>query len=136
MSKISGPLLDRIDIHVEVPPVDPSKIKTTSSGEDSKTIREKVFRARGIQSERFKGRKIYCNSQMTTKDIQKFCVLDDESEGMLQLAMKDMGLSARAHDKVLRIARTIADLDGKSNIQLEHVSEALQYRVLDRDVIV
>lgn len=134
LSKISGPLLDRIDIQVEVPPVEYKRMREKGDPEGSDTIRESVEKARRIQLDRFRGRKMYCNSQMSTKDIKEYCKLDSKSEELLQLAMTDLGFSARAHDKILRIARTIADLDNKENICSEHISEAIQYRVLDRDI--
>lgn len=134
LSKISGPLLDRIDIQIEVPPVEYKRMREKGTSEDSNTIRESIERARKIQVDRFRGRKIYCNSQMSTKDIKEYCTLNSDSEELLQLAMTDLGLSARAHDKILRIARTIAELDNKDKIGPEHISEAIQYRVLDRDM--
>jgi magnesium chelatase family protein len=134
ISKLSGPLLDRIDIQIEVPPVDHAKIKENEVSTDSKTIRVGVERARSVQVERFKNKKIYANSQMSARDVREYCKLESDSEDILDLAMKDLGLSARAHDKILRIARTIADLEGKENICKEHISEAIQYRILDRDI--
>lgn len=134
LSKISGPLLDRIDIQVEVPPVEYAKMKEKSFCEDSKTVRESVDKARRIQLDRFKNKKIYCNSQMSSKDIREYCALDSSAEELLHLAMTDLGFSARAYDKIIRIAKTIADLDNKEDIGSEHISEAIQYRVLDRDI--
>jgi magnesium chelatase family protein len=134
LSKISGPLLDRIDIQIEVPPVDHMKIKEKGETVDSKTIRDDIEKARLAQLKRFKGKKIYANSQMTSRDMNEYCKLDVKSEEMLNLAVRDMGFSARAHDKILRVARTIADLDGKEDIGIEHISEAIQYRILDRDI--
>jgi len=134
LSKLSGPLLDRIDIQIEVPPVDHAKIKENEISEDSKTVRGRIEDARSSQLARFKDKKIYANSQMSTKDVRNFCKLGNDSEEILDLAMKDLGLSARAHDKILRIARTIADLDGKEDIGRDHISEAIQYRMLDRTI--
>lgn len=136
LSKISGPLIDRIDIQVEVPPVEYSRIKDKEKNicENSDTIRENVEKARELQLNRFQGRKIYSNSQMSTKEIPEFCRLNPDAEDLLSLAMTDLGLSARAHDKILRIGRTIADLAESENITKEHIAEAIQYRVLDRDM--
>ena len=131
-SKISGPLLDRIDIHVEVPRVDFKTLSSTKPGESSAAIRERVNRARRIQEERFKGRANQTNSGMSPSDIRRHCPLDDASHRLLRAAFDSLGLSARAHDRILKVARTIADLAGEEKIREEHMAEAIQYRVLDR----
>lgn len=134
-SKISGPLLDRIDIHIEVPAVKYQELTDKSTGERSETIRERVIRARQIQAERFKGRKnIYKNADMGSKEIRKFCILEEKSHEILKVAMTKLGLSARAYDKILKVSRTIADLDNSETIKPHHVSEAIQYRSLDRGI--
>lgn len=132
MSKISGPLLDRIDIHLEVPSLNHSELVSTSRGQSSAEIRECVSRARNIQSERFKNSKTITNSRMSSKQVKKHCVLDSHAETLLHQAMIELGLSARGYNKILKVARTIADLDDSENIQIEHISEAIQYRSLDR----
>jgi len=131
-SKISGPLLDRIDIHVEVPRVDFKTLTSTKPGERSASIRERVNRARRIQQERFRGRANPTNSGMRPSDIRRHCPLDDASRRLLRAAFNSLGLSARAHDRILKVARTIADLAGEEKIREEHMAEAIQYRVLDR----
>lgn len=132
LSKISGPLLDRIDIHAEVPPVNYRQLRDAPTGETSEAIRERVESARGIQAERFKRGKTTCNAHMSSRQLRKVCQLDGPTEMLLEQAMRELALSARAHDKVLKLARTIADLDEAENLQPEHVSEAIQYRTLDR----
>jgi len=132
-SKISGPLLDRIDIHIEVQAVKYNELTAQSSGETSAQIRERVVKARRIQAERFLGKKnIYKNADMGSKEIRKYCILDARSYEILKIAMNKMGLSARAYDKILKVARTIADLENSETIQPQHISEAIQYRSLDR----
>ncbi len=131
-SRISGPLLDRIDIHVEVPRVDFKTLTATKPSEGSAAIRERVNRARRIQEERFKGRRHRTNSGMSPSDIRRFCPLDAPSRHMLRAAFDSLGLSARAHDRILKVARTLADLAGEEKIREEHMAEAIQYRVLDR----
>jgi magnesium chelatase family protein len=134
-SKISGPLLDRIDIHIEVPALKYDELKSTAAGESSMDIRNRVNRAREIQLARYKGKKkIYCNAHLGSKDIRKHCAIDDEAQSLLKTAIERFGLSARAYDKVLKVARTIADLDGVENIKTQHVAEAIQYRSLDKNV--
>jgi len=134
LNKISGPLLDRIDIHVEVNPVPFDKLSEKRRGESSKIIRERVIKARNIQAERFKNfQKIHYNAQMNSKEIRKFCLLDEASLKLLKSAMEKLNLSARAYDRILKVARTIADLENKKNIQSYHVAEAIQYRSLDRE---
>ncbi len=134
LSKISGPLLDRIDLHVEVTPVPFSELITPQTNEVSKTIRERVIKARAIQSLRYKNdANIHCNAQMRTKDLKIYCSLNDASNALLKQAMERLGLSARAYDRILKVARTIADLDNETNIETNHIAEAIQYRSLDRD---
>ncbi|MGD9581678.1 MAG: YifB family Mg chelatase-like AAA ATPase [Vampirovibrionia bacterium] len=132
-SKLSGPLLDRIDIQIEVTRLDEKEILGhTPTGENSETIRNRVINARKIQIERFKNHGIVSNSQMNSKLIKKYCQLDNDSEALLLTAIKQMQLSARAYDKTLRLARSIADLSGDTNIQINHIAEALQYRNINK----
>lgn len=134
LGKISGPLLDRIDIHIEVPPVNYSELSSKRAGESSEKVRDRVMKARKLQNERFKEHKdIFKNADMSSKMIRKYCELDDASENLLKMAMEKLGLSARAYDRILKVSRTIADLAGAENIKTEHISEAIQYRSLDRD---
>ncbi len=133
VGKISGPLLDRIDIHVEVPAVRYAELAAKRSGEPSSVIRDRVVRAREIQARRFTGRKgIFCNADMQSKEIKEFCSLDAQGAELLKNAMTRLGLSARAYDRILKVARTIADLSVSEHIRPEHLSEAIQYRSLDR----
>lgn len=134
MGKISGPLLDRIDIHVEVPAADFKELAAKKPGTSSTQIREQVEAARKAQIERFDGLKILYNAQMSSKQIREFCKLNDECMNLLKVSVNELGLSARAHDKVLRLARTIADIDSSDAIELHHLTEAINYRVLDRDL--
>ena len=134
MNKISGPLMDRIDIQVEVESVPFEDIAKAPKGESSSIIRERVLKARQIQSERYKGVKgIYCNAQMTTSLLQKHVQLDDAALSLLRTAMKKFNLSARAYDRILKVSRTIADLEGVEDVQSHHIAEAIGYRGLDRD---
>ena len=134
LSKVSGPLLDRIDIHVEVTPVPFDKLSADRRGELSKVIRERVIKARNIQTTRFNDSEtIFYNAQMGVKQIRQFCKLNDTSIKLLKSAMKQLNLSARAYDRILKVSRTIADLEGSKNILSEHISEAIQYRSLDRE---
>ena len=134
MSKISGPLLDRIDIHIEVQPVPFEKLTEERRGEPSHLIRKRVTEARKIQSERFKENKaVHYNAQMSVKQIRKYCDLNDESKTLLKNAMERLNLSARAYDRILKVSRTIADLGTSENISPEHIAEAIQYRSLDRE---
>lgn len=134
LSKISGPLLDRIDIHIEVNPVPFKKLSEESLAEPSKTIRERVTKAREKQSERFiELENTHYNAQMTVKHIRKFCKLNEESKTLLKTAMERLNLSARAYDRILKVSRTIADLEGVIEISTNHISEAIQYRSLDRE---
>jgi magnesium chelatase family protein len=131
-SKISGPLLDRIDIHIEVPKVDFKTLSGAETGESSSTIRERVNRARERQAHRFQGKEHSTNSTMSTADIREHCALDKESRQLMKQAFDTLGLSARAHDRILKVARTIADLDGAEQISASHIAEAIRYRALDR----
>jgi len=134
LGKISGPLLDRIDIHIEVQPVPFEKLAEERKGESSKVIRERVIKAREIQTERFINNKnVHYNAQMTVKQIRKYCVLDAESLNLIKVAMERLGLSARAYDRILKVSRSIADLETSENIKPSHISEAIQYRSLDRE---
>lgn len=134
LNKISGPLLDRIDIHVEVVPVPFEKLAEAPPAEPSQSVRERVVKAREIQAERFiEWKEVYANAQMSSKQIRKFCMLDSAGTALLKNAMERLGLSARAYDRILKVSRTIADLEGSESIQSHHVAEAIQYRSLDRD---
>jgi magnesium chelatase family protein len=134
LSKVSGPLLDRIDLHVEVVPVSFDQMTTLRKNETSEEIRERVVKAREIQSERFKGRKdIYCNAMMPANMVKEICVINDAGRTLLKTAMERLGLSARAYDRILKVSRTIADLAGTPEIKIEHLAEAIQYRSLDRE---
>jgi magnesium chelatase family protein len=132
VSKISGPLVDRIDIHIDVPPISFSKLRARSGQLDSMAMREDVVRARGLQSRRFGDGKVMTNARMTHKQVAKHCLLDSASEQMLKHAMTEFSLSARAHDKICKVARTIADLADAEAIAPEHIAEAISYRKLDR----
>ncbi len=132
LSKVSGPLLDRLDIHIEVPPVDFNQLSDKEEGESSASIRERVNKARKIQLERFKGTNVTCNAKMTSSLTRKYCVLSETAAKTLELSFEKLGLSARAYDKILKVARTIADLDEAENIENKHILEAIQYRSLDR----
>ena len=134
VGKISGPLLDRIDIHVEVPSVKYNELASKRSGETSSTIRQRVIQARAAQAERFKRRKgLFGNADMDSKDIKEFCPINQAGDELLKIAMSRLGLSARAYDRILKVSRTIADLGGSTDIRPEHLSEAIQYRSLDRN---
>jgi magnesium chelatase family protein len=134
LSRISGPLLDRIDLHIEVPALKWKEIAGDETAEPSAAIRERVGRAREIQLKRYAGEGIHCNSQMTPVLMKKHAVLDEPSLALLKAAMDRFGLSARAFDRILKVARTIADLDGEENIRSSYIAEAIQYRNLDRSV--
>jgi len=131
-SKVSGPLVDRIDIHIDVPAISFRKLRSKSGQLDSAVMRSDVVRAAGIQAERFGDGKIHSNARMRHKQVEKFCKLDSTGEMLLKQAMHEFGLSARAHDKICKLARTIADLAGVSDIAPEHIAEAISYRKLDR----
>lgn len=132
-AKISGPLLDRIDIHIEVPAARYSELSSNLPAESSAQIKERVNKARSIQRERFKDEGILCNALMSHKQVRKFCILGKEESELLKMAMTELNFSARAYDKILKVSRTIADLAGSEQIKTEHLSEAIQYRSLDRD---
>ncbi|VAX23870.1 MG(2+) CHELATASE FAMILY PROTEIN / ComM-related protein [hydrothermal vent metagenome] len=133
-SRISGPLMDRIDLHVDTPAVKYRDMMDEADGEPSSAIRDRVNKARNRQIERFKGKKIHCNARMSAKMIKTDCALDQASKAILKAAVEKLGLSARAHEKALKVARTIADLAGSEKLKSEHVAEAVQYRSLDREV--
>jgi magnesium chelatase family protein len=132
MSKISGPLLDRIDLHIEVPAVPFQELNASQNGTSSTAMRDQVTAARAVQAARFLNAPTRINAQMTSRQIREFCKLTDAATSLLRGAIQDSGLSARAHDKIIRVARTIADLDAQADILPEHVSEAVNYRMLDR----
>ncbi|NLE60081.1 MAG: YifB family Mg chelatase-like AAA ATPase, partial [Planctomycetes bacterium] len=134
LSRISGPLIDRIDIHIEVPPVPYRELRGEHNGSSSDDMRTQVERARQIQRDRFGDKSTILNARMTPKQLRKHCKLDDAGEQLLKQALTELGLSARAHDKILRVARTIADLAGEQYIRPENVSEAIMYRRLDRQL--
>jgi len=134
LNKISGPLLDRIDIHIEVVPVPFSKLSDMKASENSETVRKRVIAARNIQSKRFKNAKeVYANAQMSSKQIRTYCQINEAGQALLKNAMEKLGLSARAYDRILKVSRTIADLENCEAIQTDHLAEAIQYRSLDRD---
>ena len=126
--------MDRIDIHIEVPPVTFAKLRSRKGQLSSETILGDVVRARGVQHKRLGNGRVMTNSDMTHKQVQEYCELDEASEMLLKQAMTEFGLSARAHDKILKVARTIADLADCENIQAEHIAEAISYRKLDRSL--
>ena len=134
LNRISGPLLDRIDIHIEIVPVPFEKLSCAKPTEHSEVIRERVIKARKIQEERFKENDgVHCNAQMSSKLLREHTKLNDTSQQLLKVAMQRLNLSARAYDRILKVARTIADLDDAKDIQVEHISEAINYRNLDRE---
>ena len=125
--------MDRIDLHVDVPPVSYEEISDRQDSESSKSIRERVSKARDIQTQRFhRFTRVHCNAQMAARDIKRFCDLNDECRDLLKIAILRLGLSARAYTRILKVARTIADLDTSENISPTHISEAIHYRNLDR----
>ena len=133
MKKISGPILDRIDLHIEVSSVDYEKLSNNNiKSESSAVIRERVNKAKKVQAERYKNYNIFSNSDLTPSMINEFCVLDSESKRILQTAFDKFGFTARTYTRILKVARTIADLAESKNIRVEHVAEAIQYRSLDR----
>lgn len=134
MSKISGPLMDRIDIQCEIENVPYEQLRDTQPGESSAVMRERVLKARAIQNERFKhSRLVHCNAMMNSKMVRQYCALDAECDKLFELTMNKLGLSARAYDRILKVARTIADIEGSENIQKKHLLEAISYRSLDRN---
>ena len=133
LNKISGPLLDRIDIHVEVVPVAYGELSSERLTEKSEKVRERVVAAREIQAKRFEGTAIYCNDQMSSKQLKIYCKINDTGNQLLKTAMEKLNLSARAYDRILKVARTIADLDNSENIETQHLAEAINYRSLDRE---
>ena len=135
LGRVSGPLLDRIDLHIEVPAVKFRDMTAGQNGEPSAVIRQRVVAARQRQLARFAGRpKITCNARMGSKELKQHCVLDETAKGMLQMAMNDLNFSARGYDRILKVARTIADLAGSEAITGDHIGEAIQYRSLDRQI--
>jgi magnesium chelatase family protein len=132
LGKISGPLLNRIDIEIEVSPVRYEDLKDTGREETSEAIRNRIIEAREVQKKRYEGLNIMTNSELAGKNISRYCSVESESEKLLKDAFEKLGLSARAYNKILKVARTIADLDGYENIGMKHVAEAIQYRSLDR----
>lgn len=134
LGRISGPLLDRIDLHVEVPQVKFREMTNDKIGESSAQIRERVICARKRQQKRFEGKNVTCNARMGPRELKAFCALDEPTRELLKFAMTDFNLSARAYDRIVKVARTIADLAGAENVAAEHVSEAIQYRSLDRQL--
>ena len=132
MGKISGPLLDRIDIYIEMPTIKYKELTDTRDSESSSVIKARVEKARTVQRERLKHNGIFYNASMNVKLTKKYCILDDEAKELLKMAMTELGFSARAYDKILKVSRTIADLAGSEAILTEHLSEAIQYRSLDK----
>lgn len=134
LSKISGPLLDRIDLHVEVTPVNFNELTSAFETEKSSTIRERVIKARHVQDARFRdSNNLHYNAQMTPNMVRGICKISAAGQSLIKAAMEKLGLSARAYDRILKVSRTIADLEGSKEIKLEHLAEAIHYRSLDRD---
>ncbi|MGH7409862.1 MAG: ATP-binding protein, partial [Candidatus Methylomirabilis sp.] len=131
-SRISGPLLDRIDLHIDVPPLRYRELATETQGEPSETVRARVKRARALQHERFRRTRTFCNAQMGARQIRRHCPVGPDGQRLLETAIERLGLSARAHDRILKVARTIADLEGHESIRTDTLAEAIQYRTLDR----
>ena len=135
LGRISGPLLDRVDLHVEVPQVKFQEITAKRDGEPSAAIRERIIAARQLQEKRFDGNvRLTCNARIQAREIKQYCQLGDEPKNLLRMAMSELNLSARAYDRILKVSRTIADLAGADEITSEHLSETLQYRTLDRQL--
>lgn len=134
LSKISGPLLDRIDLHVEVTPVNFNELSSERLSEKSESIRKRVTEARDIQLKRFENKAdVFCNAQMSPNMVRNICRINESGQALLKQAMEKLGLSARAYDRILKVSRTIADLAGSEEIELEHLAEAIHYRSLDRE---
>ncbi|MEM9025199.1 MAG: ATP-binding protein, partial [Bacteroidota bacterium] len=134
LNKISGPLLDRIDLHVEVTPVNFEALSASRDGEPSQAVRERVVEAREVQEARYRGLpNIHSNAQISTKMLQQVCAIDKDGQDLLKKAMEKLGLSARAYDRILKVSRTIADLEGAEHIATNHLAEAIQDRSLDRE---
>ncbi|MCB0793845.1 MAG: ATP-binding protein, partial [Flavobacteriales bacterium] len=133
LNSITGPLLDRVDIHIEVTPVPFSELSTERAQMRSRDVRERVIQARSIQRERYEGSSIHCNAQMSAQQLRRICRIDAAGNALLEKAMDRLGLSARAYDRILKVSRTIADLAGSDAIGTEHLAEAIQYRSLDRE---
>src|SRR5690606_9576810 len=134
LSKISGPLLDRIDLHIEVTPVDFNELSLSGQSENSATVRERVIEAREKQSDRFIAhQEVHCNAQMEDRIVREICQVSASGQALLKSAMERLGLSARAYNRILKVSRTIADLEGSKDIENEHLAEAIQYRSLDRE---
>ncbi|MEZ4740373.1 MAG: YifB family Mg chelatase-like AAA ATPase [Flavobacteriales bacterium] len=133
LNKVSGPLLDRIDIHIEVTPVPFSELTTERPSERSAEVRERVITARSVQQQRYAGKKIHCNAQMGSRELREICRIEPAGTALLEKAMDRLGLSARAYDRILKVGRTIADMAGSPDIRTEHLAEAIQYRSLDRE---
>lgn len=134
LSKISGPLLDRIDLHVEVTPVNFTELASSREAEKSSLIRERVMKARVVQDKRFEANDaLHFNAQMSPNMVRQICVIDETGQVLIKRAMEKLGLSARAYDRILKVARTIADLAASENIEPEHLAEAIHYRSLDRE---
>jgi magnesium chelatase family protein len=134
-NKISGPLLDRIDIHIEVPPMQYAELSSLKAGEPSSAIRARVMECRKRQQERFKSQPhVTCNATMGTRDVEKYCKLDSGAADMLKMAMTELNFSARAYNRIIKVARTIADMAEAETITAEHITEAIQYRSLDREM--
>jgi magnesium chelatase family protein len=134
LSKISGPLLDRIDLHVEVTPVNFNELASDRPAEQSELIRDRVMKARQVQQDRFGDKPdLHANAQMSSKMVRDVCKISEAGQALLKRAMEKLGLSARAYDRILKVARTIADLTGSENIEIEHLAEAIQFRSLDRE---
>ena len=134
LNRISGPLLDRIDLHVEVTPVPFNELSSIKTSETSSSIRVRVIKAREVQAERYKDFPgIYCNAQISSKMLKEICVIDKVGQNLLKAAMEKLNLSARAYDRILKVSRTIADIALSENIKAEHLAEAIQYRSLDRE---
>ena len=134
LGRVSGPLLDRIDIHIEVPAVRFNELTGKRTGEASAQIRDRVIAARRMQQRRFAGRKVSCNARMGSRELKEFCAISEETLHLLQMAMQEMKLSARAYDRILKVSRTIADLAGAEKIAADHIGEAIQFRSLDRQL--